>query len=116
MIPLIKDMGRLAHISVYNLNFLWWCLALGACLGGNGTLIGASANVVVAGMAEKRGLPIAFIDFLKVAFPLMLLSIVISTVYMLLWYVLPPGPTLLVALGVATVVSLLLRFSIRSPS
>lgn len=113
MIPLIKDMGRLAHMSTYDLNFLWWCLSLGACLGGNGTIVGASANVVVVGMAEKRGLLIGFVDFLKIAFPLMLLSIVISTGYMVLWYVLPTGPTLLAVLGAAGVVGLLLSLSIR---
>lgn len=53
MIPLIKTMGQLGGIT--NLEPLWWSLALGACLGGNGTLIGASANVIVAGIAEKNG-------------------------------------------------------------
>lgn len=113
MIPLIKEMGRLAHMSACDLNFLWWCLSLGACLGGNGTIVGASANVVVAGMAEKRGLLIGFAEFLKIAFPLMLLSIAISTGYMFLWYVLPTGPTLLAVLGAAGIVGLLLKLSIR---
>lgn len=84
MIPLIQDMGRLGNLE--NINFLWWSLSLGACLGGNGTIIGASANVVVVGMAEKRGANISFIGFFKVAFPLMLMSIVISTVYLWAWY------------------------------
>jgi len=84
MIPLIQDMGRLG--GIHDLNFLWWALSLGSCLGGNGTAIGASANVVVIGIAEKRGIHISFIDFLKVAFPLMILSIVISTGYLLGWY------------------------------
>lgn len=84
MIPLIQDMGRLGGIE--NLNLLWWSLSLGACLGGNGTVIGASANVVVIGMAEKRGFHVSFIGFMKIAFPLMLMSIVISTGYLLLWY------------------------------
>ena len=61
---------------------LWWALSLGACLGGNGTLIGASANLVVAGFAERAGQPIRFTRFLLMAFPLMLLSIAISTVYL----------------------------------
>ncbi|MCL6479223.1 MAG: ArsB/NhaD family transporter [Peptococcaceae bacterium] len=82
MIPLIQDMGRLGGIT--DLNPLWWSLSLGACLGGNGTLIGASANVVVAGMAEKRGVVITFIHFTKVAFPMMIMSIIISTFYLLL--------------------------------
>ncbi len=84
MIPLIQDMGRLGGIT--DLNPLWWSLSLGACLGGNGTLIGASANVVVAGMAEKRGVLMTFLGFTKVAFPMMLMSIVISMVYLLLFY------------------------------
>jgi hypothetical protein len=63
---------------------LWWALSLGACLGGNGTLIGASANLVVAGLAERGGVPFRFVPFLKIAFPLMLLSIVLSHAY--LWW------------------------------
>ena len=65
---------------------VWWALSLGACLGGNGTLIGASANVVVAGIAEKNGFVISFKYYLKIAFPLMLLSIVISHGYLWLTY------------------------------
>ncbi|MDD3270296.1 MAG: ArsB/NhaD family transporter, partial [Syntrophomonadaceae bacterium] len=81
MIPLLQTMGQLSGMAM---DSVWWALALGACLGGNGTLIGASANVIVAGIAERYGTPIKFIDFLKIGFPLMLLSIVISTVYMFL--------------------------------
>lgn len=84
MIPLIQKMGELGGIE--NLNPLWWALALGADLGGNGTLVGASANVIVAGLAEKQGVPISFKGFIKIAFPLMLVSIVISTVYIYLAY------------------------------
>ena len=86
MIPLIQKMGELGGIE--NLKPLWWALSLGACLGGNGTLIGASANVIVAGLAEKQGYPISFKYFLKIAFPLMILSIVISTAYIFLAYLL----------------------------
>jgi Na+/H+ antiporter NhaD/arsenite permease-like protein len=63
---------------------LWWALALGACLGGNGTIIGASANVVTAGIAEKAGAPISFRGFMKVAFPAMLVEVAIATLW-LLW-------------------------------
>ncbi|MEG6521667.1 ArsB/NhaD family transporter [Desulfotomaculum sp. 1211_IL3151] len=84
MIPLIQDMGRLGGMT--NLEPLWWCLSLGACLGGNGTIIGASANVVVIGMAEKQGIKFTFLGFMKVAFPLMLVSIVISTIYLYFFY------------------------------
>ena len=83
MIPLIKDMGTM---GLNNLEPMWWSLALGACLGGNGTLIGASANVVVASLAAKHGQQISFIGFMKVAFPCMVLSIIISMVYVYLRY------------------------------
>ena len=83
MIPLIKDMGAM---GLSNLEPMWWSLALGACLGGNGTLIGASANVVVASMAAQHGKQISFIGFMKVAFPCMILSIIISTIYVWLRY------------------------------
>lgn len=83
MIPMIKDMGEL---GIQNLEPLWWSLALGACLGGNGTLIGASANVIVAGLAAKEGYRITFGKFLIIAFPLMILSILICTVYIYLRY------------------------------
>ncbi|MGQ9497372.1 MAG: sodium:proton antiporter [Desulfotomaculales bacterium] len=108
MIPLIQDMGRLAHIS--NLNFLWWALSLGACLGGNGTIIGASANVVVAGIADKRGLSMAFVNYMRVALPLMLMSIVISTGYLLLWLHLPHAVTVALTLAVAALLAVTLRF------
>lgn len=109
MIPLIMDMGRLGGIT--DLNLLWWCLSLGACLGGNGTIIGASANVVVIGMAEKRGYPITFIAFFKIAFPLMLMSIAISTVYLWLWHSFHTGTVLLATLGVGLVLALLLKLT-----
>jgi len=85
MIPLIKAMaptfgGEQALIP------LWWALSLGACLGGNGTLIGASANLVVAGLAERAGTTFRFVEFMKVAFPLMLLSIIFSHAYIQLRY------------------------------
>ena len=83
MIPLIKDMGAM---GIANLDPLWWSLALGACLGGNGTLIGASANVVVASLAAKHGEQISFIGFMKIAFPCMIISVAISTVYVYLRY------------------------------
>jgi Na+/H+ antiporter NhaD/arsenite permease-like protein len=85
MIPLIKEMGNL---GITNLDPLWWSLALGACLGGNGTLIGASANLVVAGLASKEGHHISFMKFLKVGFPLMIISIIISSIYVYFRYLL----------------------------
>ena len=83
MIPLIKDMGAM---GVSNLEPIWWSLALGACLGGNGTLVGASANLIVAGLAAARGVRITFIDYFKVGFPIMIFTIVLSTVYVYLRY------------------------------
>ncbi|MBC8370856.1 MAG: ArsB/NhaD family transporter [Planctomycetes bacterium] len=65
---------------------VWWALSLGACFGGNGSLIGASANLIVAGFAERAGHPIKFVTFMKTAFPLMIMSIIISSVYLWLRY------------------------------
>jgi Na+/H+ antiporter NhaD/arsenite permease-like protein len=81
MIPVIKNMAP-TFGGDQALLPLWWALSLGACLGGNGTLIGASANLTVAGIGERAGVPFRFIEFLKVAFPLMLVSIVISHLYL----------------------------------
>ena len=83
MIPLIQDMGTM---GVSNLEPIWWSLALGACLGGNGTLVGASANLIVAGLAAERGVKITFINYFKVGFPIMILTIVLSTVYVYIRY------------------------------
>jgi Na+/H+ antiporter NhaD/arsenite permease-like protein len=86
MIPLIKAMapsfGGAEHILP-----LWWALSLGACLGGNGTLIGASANLTVAGIAERNGIEFGFWTYTKYAFGLMLLSVAISNVYLWLRYI-----------------------------
>ncbi|MFC4769319.1 SLC13 family permease [Effusibacillus consociatus] len=83
MIPMIQEMGRM---GITDLDPLWWSLALGACLGGNGTLIGASANVIVAGLAAKEGHPISFLRYLWIGFPLMILSILICSAYIYLRY------------------------------
>jgi Na+/H+ antiporter NhaD/arsenite permease-like protein len=85
MIPVIKSMAP-TFGGPEGLLPLWWSLSLGACLGGNGTLIGASANLTVAGIAERAGIPFRFMTFLKLAFPMMLMSIVISMVYVWLRY------------------------------
>jgi Na+/H+ antiporter NhaD/arsenite permease-like protein len=65
---------------------LWWSLALGACFGGNGTMIGASANVVTVGIAEAAGYPIKFIQFMKVAFLYMIISVAIANAWLLIFY------------------------------
>lgn len=80
MIPLILAM----QADGMDVTALWWALSLGACLGGNGTLIGASANVVLSGISAKHGHPITFARYLRVGFPMMLMSVAISTVYLLI--------------------------------
>jgi Na+/H+ antiporter NhaD/arsenite permease-like protein len=84
-IPLIKGMaphlGGAEHVAP-----LWWALSLGACLGGNGTLFGASANLAVAGIAERAGIQFSFLTFTKYGLGLMLVSIAISNLYLWLRY------------------------------
>jgi len=83
MIPLIKDMGAMSGM---NLTPIWWALSLGACLGGNGTIIGASANVIATGLAEEQGHKITFRNYFKVAFPIMILSIIACSIYLFIFY------------------------------
>ena len=85
MIPIIKGMGP-SFGGEEAIRPLWWALALGACLGGNGTIIGASANLIVVGFAERAGQPIRFLPFMLLAFPLMLFSIAIASLYWWLRY------------------------------
>ncbi len=85
MIPMIKTMeeamgGREAMMPV------WWALSLGACLGGNGTLIGASANVIVAGIASREGRAISFLRFLIWSIPVMVMSVLVSGVFLYIKY------------------------------
>lgn len=82
LIPLILTM----QAQGMNVMPLWWATSLGACLGGNGTLIGASANVVLANIGEKHGYDISFKKYFRLGFPVMLLTIFISTIYLLLRY------------------------------
>lgn len=84
MIPLLEVAGQ--GISQEEFMPVWWALSLGACLGGNGTLIGASANLTVAAFAERAGQPISMIKYIKYAFPIMLLSIATTHLYLLLRY------------------------------
>jgi len=81
MLPIVAYLSQ--TIPNAEANVLWWALALGACFGGNATLIGASANVVTAGLAEKAGYSITFIEFLKTGFPVMIISMIISTIWLL---------------------------------
>jgi len=94
MNPLIIDMAKQLWPNLSGIELLhhpdlmpmWWSLALGACLGGNGTAIGASANVIVVGMAEKMGKPISFKKFMLYGMPLMIESVLICTVYVWIRY------------------------------
>lgn len=100
MIPMIKEL--IAYLSQhYSITDpalmqakiahpLWWALALGACLGGNGTLIGASANVLVSKIGERNNHPINFFRFFKYGFPIMIQSVMICAVYLWLRYFLKP--------------------------
>ena len=78
MIPLVKDIGTISGLALAP---LWWALTLGADIGGNATIVGASANLVVSGMAEKEGHKIGFVEYMKVALPLTVVAMVISTIY-----------------------------------
>ncbi|MDX8388744.1 MAG: ArsB/NhaD family transporter [Ghiorsea sp.] len=85
MIPLVQSMAP-TFGGPEAIEPIWWALSLGACLGGNGSLIGASANLIVAGFAQRAGHPIYFLQFMKHAFILMLMSIAISHVYLYFRY------------------------------
>lgn len=88
MIPLIQDLATGLGLSVDSpqIEVLWWALSLGACLGGNGTLIGASANVVVAGIAKREGHGFSYMDFLKIGLPLTIIALLLSHAYIYLRY------------------------------
>ncbi len=85
MIPLIKAMAP-TFGGPEGLAPLWWALSVGACFGGNGTLVGASANLTVAGIAERSGIRFPFLKFLKLAFPLMLMQVGFAHAYVLWRY------------------------------
>jgi len=82
LIPLILAMGQ----QGMDITPLWWAISLGACLGGNGTQIGASANVVLSGIAGRHGYPISFNDYTKVGMPVMIITVVIAMIFLLLKY------------------------------
>ncbi len=83
MISVIENMGGATGGDV---NPLWWALSLGACFGGNGTIIGAAANIIVAGFSQKTDHPLKFLDYLKVGLPIMLVSILLASIYLHLRY------------------------------
>jgi Na+/H+ antiporter NhaD/arsenite permease-like protein len=94
MNPLIIDMAKqlwphesgLQLLQHPELMPIWWSLALGACLGGNGSAIGASANVIVVGMSEKAGNKISFMKFMAYGMPIMIMTVLIATIYVWLRY------------------------------
>ena len=97
MAPLVTEMagtifhGAPQHVPQATLHHpvlmpVWWALALGSCLGGNGTPIGASANVVVLGIAERAGRKISFLKFMAYGMPVMFMTLMISTGYLYLRY------------------------------
>jgi Na+/H+ antiporter NhaD/arsenite permease-like protein len=80
MIPVVEQLGGAEHDSY------WWALALGACFGGNATLVAAAANVAAAGMAARAGRPIGFVEFLRIGLPVTLVSMLIATAYIAVRY------------------------------
>ena len=111
MIPIVLSLSVELELD---LGPLIWALAFGACLGGNGTLIGASANVVTAGLSEEAGYPISFNEFFKAGFPVMLLSTFIVTFYMVLVYVVggeDGGTTWKIALTGIALIGIIAQYS-----
>ena len=84
MIPILLSM----EATGMDVAPLWWAVSLGACLGGNGTLIGASANVVMSDISRKNGHVITFAHFFKVGFPTMLATVAVSAIYLIVRF--PP--------------------------
>ena len=80
MIPVVDALGG-GEDDAY-----WWALALGACFGGNATLVAAAANVAASGMAARAGRPIGFVEFLKVGIPVTVISLLLATGYIILRY------------------------------
>jgi len=83
MVPVIQNIGA---ATSFNLNPVWWALSLGACLGGNGTFIAAAANLVGVNILRRQGRIITFKDFFRIGLPIMLISIILSSVYLYFRY------------------------------
>jgi Na+/H+ antiporter NhaD/arsenite permease-like protein len=81
MLPIVAYLSQV--LPGAESNVLWWALSIGACYGGNGTLIGASANVVTAGICEREGYPISFNEYLKVGWPIMMVSVIMGMIFLL---------------------------------
>ena len=87
MVPVIEELAHARGYDAATVEPLWWSLSLGACLGGNFTLIGASANLVVAGLVGREGMSLSFWRFMLWGFPLTLVALAISSAYVLLFQV-----------------------------
>jgi Na+/H+ antiporter NhaD/arsenite permease-like protein len=83
MLPVVEQLEGGEGDDAY-----WWSLSLGACFGGNATIIAAAANVAAAGLTERAGRPIGFVAFLKVGLPVTAISIVLASLYITLRYIL----------------------------
>jgi Na+/H+ antiporter NhaD/arsenite permease-like protein len=81
MVPIVRELGQSMPVEP-----LWWSLALGACLGGNATAVGASANVIVLSLADRAGYKISFGRFLKYGVIVTVVSLLVSTLYVWLRY------------------------------
>jgi Na+/H+ antiporter NhaD/arsenite permease-like protein len=79
---MISVIENISEVTPGNIDPLWWALSLGACFGGNATIIGAAANIIVAGFTQKTDYPLRFLDYLKVGLPIMLVSILLASVYL----------------------------------
>ncbi|GBF22717.1 ArsB/NhaD superfamily permease [Candidatus Gastranaerophilus sp. (ex Termes propinquus)] len=86
-IPLVQDISVQLNLTSTELNTVWWALSLGACLGGNGTLIASAANMVVACTAAREGAPISFVEFIKIGIPITLVTLVLATLYVWIVFV-----------------------------
>jgi Na+/H+ antiporter NhaD/arsenite permease-like protein len=82
MLPVVSELQGQGGDDAY-----WWALSLGACFGGNATLIAAAANVAAAGLTERAGRPIGFTEFLKIGVPVTLVSIILAGGYVMIRYV-----------------------------
>jgi Na+/H+ antiporter NhaD/arsenite permease-like protein len=89
MIPIVSTLAiSLGDLeSIGGVNTLYWALSLGACLGGNGTPIGTAASMVVVGYSERTHHMISFVEFMKISLPVTLITVIISTMYLLIRYV-----------------------------
>jgi Na+/H+ antiporter NhaD/arsenite permease-like protein len=87
MIPIIKHIiPTFKNVSPHSIEALWWALSLGACFGGNGTIVGASANVVIQGLAAKENHKISFVQYFKIGFVVMIITILTSSMYLATFY------------------------------